>query len=131
MSNDRNLMERLVKVTENNGWSVSLEENSDEKCAEFEKWSPAGEDFVFSVAYEDAGDLVKAVAEFEEGFDAEEHVVEMLDAKRSGLSGVPDVKTLVEDADAIRDMLCDLSYALEDTLESIKSENGGFGCEAN
>ena len=120
MSDDRIVVERLLETAESNGWLVRLTENNGDRYAEFEKRSPAGEDFVFSVVYEDAGDLVEAVAEYEEGFDTEEHVIEMLDAKRSGLSGIPNVKTLVEDADAILDMLYDLYDVLEDTLQSVK-----------
>ena len=37
----------------------------------------------------------------------------MIEYERHGLAGVPDVHTLVEDADEISSMLCELSDALQ------------------
>ena len=61
-----------------------------------------------------ASNLIADVRSASDGFDAEEHVRELLNAKANGLGDVPDVKTLVEDADDIQEMLDELADALEE-----------------
>ena len=116
MERDAAMVKHLTQVAEDNGWSINLTDEGGEKFAEFEKWSPAGEDIVFSVAYQDAGSLAYEVAVYADNFDAEEHVREMLNAKRSGFAGIPGVRVLVEDADAIETMLRELADALKKSV---------------
>ena len=54
-------------------------------------------------------DNVKAYAA---SFDQEEHIEMWVLARRSGTRGVPHIKELVEDAQAIDDMLRELACAL-------------------
>lgn len=75
------------------------------------KCSPAGEDFSVTA---NVGSLVDEIRDIRDCFDIEDHVRELLDAKADGFEGVPDVKTLIEDADAIQEMLNELSDALEE-----------------
>lgn len=103
----KGLKAKLRKAAEGLGWS--WEEDAD--TVELEKWSPAGEDIVVTVSKDD---VVGGVRGFSNGFDTEEHITELLEAKRNGFGGVPDVKTLVEDADAIQGMLGELAMALEE-----------------
>jgi len=84
---------------------------------ELEKYSPAGEDFIITVGEERFVDNVKAYAA---SFDQEEHIAMWVEARRSGTSGVPSIKELVEDAQAIDDMLRELACALfEAELEAV------------
>lgn len=53
------------------------------------------------------------VRDFADGFDYEEHVRLWLNAKESGVSGVPDLDILVEDAHNIAEMLEELATRLE------------------
>ena len=76
---------------------------------ELQRRSPAGEDFWITV---NAGNLVDEVRGTCDSFDPDEHVRELLNAKAGGFGGVPDAKTLVEDADAIQQMLEELAEAL-------------------
>ena len=76
---------------------------------ELEKYSPAGEDFIITVGEERFVDNVKAYAA---SFDKDEHIEMWILARRSGTSGVPSAKELVEDAQAIDYMLRELSCAL-------------------
>ena len=81
----------------------------DDGTLELEKYSPAGEDFIFTI---DGKDIPAEVAEYAEDFDADEHVV--LWAESRGKRGVPDtVRELLEDAEAIQKMLDELAEALK------------------
>lgn len=52
--------------------------------------------------------------EYYETFDPEDHVMGLMEAKKNGLSGVPRLKELVEDADNIEKMIEDLYDALHE-----------------
>lgn len=106
-------MEKMIQIAESYGWAVDMDSDS----IEFNQCSPAGEDFSFTVLTKDASDAESLAAEvrsYADSFDTEEHVKMLVDAQGS-VSGVPDIKTLVEDADAIQEMLNDLADALECT----------------
>lgn len=102
-----NLEERLLQKAKDLEWYVMV----DNGIWEFYKFSPAGEDFGFAV---NGPDIVASVKEYYEGFDPEEHATELLIAKRNGFAGVPDLRTLCNDADAIDDMLQELADAFVD-----------------
>lgn len=104
-------MEKMIQIAESQGWVVNMDSDS----IEFNQSSPAGEDFSFTVLTKDASDAESLAAEvrsYADSFDTEEHVKMWVDAQGS-VSGVPDIKTLVKDADAIHEMLNDLADALE------------------
>lgn len=89
------------------------------KGIEFEKYSPAGEDFIFYAQGDTAKEIVESVDYYYEGFDTDEHVkiwiehiAMWIDARSYGKSGIPSISVLVEDADAIDEMLKELSEAL-------------------
>lgn len=111
--------ERLLDKAEELGWGHCEDRNGG---VELEKHSPAGEDFLlYSCPKED---LAKEVRYYAKGFDPEEHIRELLNAKANGFAGVPDIKTLVKDADDIQEMLDELA----DALEGIECEfDGGDG----
>ena len=111
----KSLNVKLREAAEAIGWSLGESDG----MVELETWSPAGEDFFFTVP---RVDVVNGVREFSRTFDTEEHVAELLEAKRNGLAGVPDVKTLVEDADAIREMLEDLADAMEEAEKARRAK---------
>lgn len=94
------------EVCENLDWSVTVCEDG---TVELETTSPAGEDLIVTVEAENFVDNVKAYAA---SFDKDEHIEMWILARRSGTSGVPSAKELVEDAQAIDDMLRELSCAL-------------------
>lgn len=86
---------------------------------------PAGEDFIFGVQ---KGNFVKNVREYADGFDVDEHVELWIEGR--GKNGVPATsRELVEDAEAIRDMLNELATSLE--IEEVNTEttteNDSFG----
>lgn len=99
-----NLEFLLVQKATDLEWSVDI----DGKCWEFEKYSPAGEDFCFALHGED---IIDELQKYYDSFDPEEHIIDLLIAKRNGFPGVPDVKTLCDDADAIDNMIYELLQA--------------------
>lgn len=108
---DGRLKDLIVSEAEKLEWRVLISEN----CWEFQKYSPAGEDFWFGVT---GSDVVEEVLEYYETFDTEDHVMGLMEAKRNGFSGVPSLKELVEDADAIKEMIGELYEALHNAEEA-------------
>ena len=96
--------EKVVESVENLGWTIYRDEELSE-CWEFEKFSPAGEDFCFTVYAKNLVELKAELQSYYEDFDREDHVFELLEAKRNGFRGVPDLDTLVQDSQDIEDML--------------------------
>lgn len=114
LGNDVNIDDLLDKAEEL-GWCIH-EENEE---WEFGQYSPAGEDFNFCVCTSDVNgpeDLVREIRSYADDFDAEEHAKMWIEAQ-GHVSGVPDIKTLVKDADDIKLMLNKLASAMEDVLE--------------
>lgn len=98
-----------LDICEENGWSYSILEKWNE--VELSQSSPAGEDFSFIVSLED---LPEKVHSFIFNFDVDEHVEMWVKARQEGTKGVPGVRELVDDAEAIEQMLEELSRALLD-----------------
>lgn len=95
------------------GWYVDWSEDNiaGAKTVDFRKYSPAGEDFLFTVWYTRVSEIPDKVVEYYEGFDADEHV--MLWSHSAGRNGVPRLRELIEDADAIEEMIRQLAVALK------------------
>lgn len=94
------------------GWSVY----EDESGWDIRQASPAGEDFGFFVQsseVKDADDFVREVRKFADDFDPYENIEMWVEARKNGVGGVPDIRTLVKDADDEQDMLDELADALE------------------
>lgn len=102
------------------GWMVSVEDN----CWEFNKYSPAGEDFWICLCDKD---VVKELLNYYEGFDTEDHVMMLMNAKKNGFSGVPSLKVLVADADDIECMIEALYDALHEVEEKYYEEDDSSG----
>lgn len=116
-------IDELLDKAEELGWCVR---ESDTEW-EFIQNSPAGEDFFFDISASDvrnADDMVREIRSYANGFDEEEHAKMWIEAQGK-VSGVPDVKTLIKDADAIKLMLNKLASALEDVLEGKPDDEDG------
>lgn len=99
-------IENLLAYIETLGWNVYC---GDDGYVELYQRSGAGEDFLFTVS---ANNLIEDVKDYAESFDSEEHAAMWYDAKQRGIRGVPSLHELVEDADAIQEMLEDLAINL-------------------
>lgn len=106
-------LDRLQKAAEEKGWSMIVEDDE----AEFRQASPAGEDFGFSVS---ADNIVEEVKVFYYNFLPEHHANELFNAGQHGLSGVPDLRVLLDDAEEIREML----EFLWDALADVEGDEG-------
>lgn len=110
---DDKRMAVLLDEADSLGWSVY----EDESGWDIRKASPAGEDFGFFVhksSVKDAGDFVREVRQYADDFDPDENIEMWVEARRSGSRGIPEIRTLVQDADDIQDMLNELAETLED-----------------
>ena len=98
--------DRYREICEDRGWTVTVDNDG---AVELEKYSPAGEDFTFSVREQN---FVEDVKEYAAGFNIDEHIEMWVMARRSGTSGIPSTRELVKDAEDIDKMLQDLAAAL-------------------
>lgn len=110
----KNLKTMLLVKADELEWSVHI----DGDYWEFEKYSPAGEDFIFSVTVEDVKNVWREVRQYANDFDTEEHIEMWVEAKKNLVSGIPSIRRLVEDADAIDEMLDELADALREVTDS-------------
>lgn len=137
------LEEYLEKVSENTDFTFEITEFNDSKV-ELEMYgdNPEGEDWWENLDIENPetekeliGLLYAEVLDCYESFDVEEHVYNMLGAKRNGFSGVPDVVDLVhneeykenalkEYADKLIEMF--RSYGKEFIAESSKTDTKAY-----
>lgn len=91
------------------GWNCTI---CDDGSIEFEQFSPAGEDFIFNI---EGKDITAEVKDYYEDFDPDEHA-KMWVENMNTIKGVPrSIRVLIDDADAIDRMLCELANALEET----------------
>lgn len=101
--------EKLIDICEELDWSVHIYDGD----AELEKYSPAGEDFIFTVP---TANFVKEVEEYANDFDADEHAEMWVESR--GTRGVPSsIRELINDAEAIQEMLDELAEALRKGVE--------------
>lgn len=107
---------KVRRICENLDWSI----HEYEKDVELEKFSPAGEDFFFCV---DKKNFINNVIEYAEDFDADDHA-EMWVGNRQTVSGVPQsIRTLIDDADAIKKMLLELAENLNRKIKTRRNTN--------
>ena len=93
------------KICENLGWTLREYEKDVDVC----QYSPAGEDFFFTVAKRN---FAEEVDQYADDFDADEHAEMWVECRKS-VRGVPQsIRTLIDDADAIQEMLYSLARAL-------------------
>ncbi len=108
---------RQRRICERLAWNVTIYEND----VELEQSAPAGGDFSFKA---DKKNFARSVKEYAEGFDADEHA-EMWVQNMHTVRGVPQsIRTLIDDADAIQEMLTELSEQINNHK---RSKNYGTG----
>lgn len=110
-------MGKLLDKVEELGWNWSawIEPDNRRTYVEIGQASPAGEDFSMTIDFDEEDQETSFKDNLEsyyEGFDVDEHIEMWVEAKRSGTSGVPSIRELVEDAEAIDGMILELSQEL-------------------
>lgn len=101
---DRTISRKAIGICEKLGWTLNIGTTD----VELEKYSPAGEDFIFTVSIDN---FISDVIEYASDFDADEHAEMWVESR--GKNGVPSsIRVLIDDADDIDKMLQELSDAL-------------------
>lgn len=98
---------RYQRICEKLGWNIR--DNGD-GSVEICQYSPAGEDFSFTA---ERKNFVSDVKFYYDNFDVDAHIEMWVKARDCGVSGIPSVRRLVNDAEQIDSMLQDLVYALD------------------
>lgn len=108
----RNIIEKL-------GWNVS---EYNDGSVELSQYTPAGEDFSFTV---DKVNLIDDICSYASNFDIDEHIEMLVEARHGGVSGVPSVRELVKDAEELKNMLDELAEAVNPrkTIREIVAES--------
>ena len=113
----KNLKELLEK-TEQLDWSFEIynETNPTRNYVDMQKYSPAGEDFYITVDFNEENPVESFLEYLEvcyENFDPDEHAEMWVDSR--GKNGVPgSIRELIDDADAIKDMIEELLNFLKE-----------------
>ena len=105
----RTALERL-----NPEWSVKFDGDHN---ITFSGHSKAGEDLSYELEYDDLDDIPDLLFDIYEDFCVDDHVFELLSAKKRGKADVPDAETLVADAKWIDAFLDRLHYAVRIALK--------------
>ena len=101
----------LLDKAEELGWKCTV---CDDGSIEFAQYSPAGEDFLFSI---EGKDIAAEVKNYYEDFDPDNYAEEWVAIKHQPdmqNKGIPDIRTIMKDADDIDEMLRELSEALDE-----------------
>lgn len=114
----------LEKISENTDFTFEITEFNDSEIElEMHGDNPCGEDWLENLDIENpeteedlSYELYKEVLSCYESFDMEEHVYNMLDAKRNGFSGVPDVVDLVHNEEYKKNALEEFADKLRELL---------------
>lgn len=113
--------EKFIEICEANGWSVTENSAGD---FEIETYSPAGEDFSFSVCVgdENNAEYWRKVFDYESDFDPSEHAAMWYGQNRGESYSLRD---LLDDAEAIKKMLEQLWRALLNSEDESQTINAG------
>lgn len=109
------LPDSIIEALDAEDWCVcSVNEQRGEYVAELEKYSPAGEDFIAVIWFDGSPDgFVEAFQQYATDFDPDEHA-DMWIENRHSVRGVPSVRELIDDADAIDNMLSHMASTLSE-----------------
>lgn len=117
--NKQNIIGKITECAESNGWSVSLDIKHEKNIAvfEFSRYTPAGQDFSFSVTMKDNNldSLVANMEEYYEGFDVDSETYLWLDDDGHGKNGAPyRMKDVLADMEAAEKYIESLLDAIRD-----------------
>ena len=108
------LSKNIIEVLEGKDWSIyDITEQDGRYYVEIENYSPEGENLIETVWFDGTDNgFIEGVRELADSFDPEEHAEMWIEGR--GKNGVPaSIRDLLDDADAIKEMLEELADALE------------------
>lgn len=108
-----------AKIKEETDWLIVSHDENEKGLVtwELENFSPAGEDLVLSIEGITSEDMISDIVDFANNFDPDEHIERWIEARRIGVKGVPSTQVLVEDANAIGEMLQRLADKVNELKE--------------
>lgn len=120
--NKSEIIDKITECAENKSWSVSFETDQEKGIVvcEFSKYTPAGQDFSFSVAMKENSldSLVADMEEYYEGFDVDSEAYLLLDDNGHGKNGAPyRMKDVLEDMEVAEKYIESLLDAIRDIDE--------------
>lgn len=114
------IIDKVIEVAESLGWICCVEHEGEETTFQFEKYSPAGHDFVFSekMHKDDVATLIHGIYRYYEDFDVSEETYLYLDSSGHGVNGAPyDMRDLYNDIEASCNDVEKLYDALNDEFK--------------
>ena len=107
--------EKVIKIAESDSWVVSEETFINGKGLLFSKFSPAGQDFNFSVEPSNTFDeLLEHIKDYYDIYDVDYETYIWLDSDGHGKNGAPyHIKDVVEDMEACKKMVLELYNLLK------------------
>lgn len=127
-------LQRMLDKAEALGWYYTVDEEPSQNSimyVEMEKYSPAGEDFIMIIDSDvenQAETFLKNLWDYADNFDVDDHV-EMWIPKR-GKGGCPaTARELVEDAEAIVEMIKELYRGMDSVLHPELSDEQSARCD--
>lgn len=127
-------LQRMLDRAEELDWSYTVYEEQGQNnrlYIELEKYSPAGEDFLMDIDFKaenQAETFLKDLWDYADNFDVDEHVEMWLPSRGKG--GCPSTaRELVEDAEAIVEMIKELHEELDSILHPELSDEQSARCD--
>lgn len=114
------LQDKIEWINGWNDWSADIiERNGGTIICEFQKYSPAGQDFSFNIWTDDDGSsLAHDIFEYYENFDVSSEAYLLLNCTGHGMNGAPyDMKDVYEDMEACAEMVKELYLYAEKMKE--------------
>lgn len=125
---------RMLEKAEELDWRFTVYDEpnqGDRAYVEMEKYSPAGEDFIMTIDFnkeDQAETFLEDLRDYAEKFDIDDHVEMWLPSRGKG--GCPaTARELVEDAEAIAEMIKELYEKLDNVLHPELSDEQSGRCD--
>ena len=116
------MIERVKEIAIETGWSVSTDTDSGCTQFEFSKFTPAGQDFNFTVEVKDnnISQLTNNILEYYESFDPDYEASLWIGEDGHGKNGAPySIKDIVDDMESAEEMV----YELYEKLLTLTDED--------
>ena len=108
------LNEKLIKEIQNHGYSIDFDEDN---TITFGKYSPAGQDFSFTIDNGSLEDIASNIHLYYEGYDVSYEASLWLDDWGHGINGAPyDMKDVYEDMQACQEYIYELYEIIMEEL---------------
>lgn len=112
------LINRIIEIAEEQGFSVTVDEKVDEVEFTFSQYTDFGQDFSFwaTMKDDDIYTLIEEVNDYYEGYDPDEEAILWVGPDGHGKNGAPyRLSDIIKDMEQCEQMVKDLLEALIDT----------------